>query len=167
MPIVHTDQLRGGLDDEDRRIYHYWVNEEAGSSKLGSKGGVGGGGNATAESRYRWKTKSDDFEIGVSRSSDSLPLGGGLVISTSTGLLVPVIGVSLGTVFSTIGLTLSTFLAGSAGSVLTGAGIPRISWIMRTQNPRVGKEGNDEGGVDVESGEEGVKWIIGNLIMTI
>ncbi|KAJ4463279.1 hypothetical protein C8J55DRAFT_494468 [Lentinula edodes] len=48
MPIVHTDQLRGGLDDENRRIYHYWVNEEAGSSKLGSKGGVGGGGNATA-----------------------------------------------------------------------------------------------------------------------
>ncbi|KAJ3859784.1 hypothetical protein EV359DRAFT_67867 [Lentinula novae-zelandiae] len=32
IPIVHTDELRGGLDDEDRRIYHYRVDEEAGSS---------------------------------------------------------------------------------------------------------------------------------------
>ncbi|KAJ4463919.1 hypothetical protein C8J55DRAFT_610187 [Lentinula edodes] len=47
MPIVLTDELTGGLDDENQRIYHYWVNEEAGSSKLGSEGGVGGGGNAT------------------------------------------------------------------------------------------------------------------------
>ncbi|KAJ3898785.1 hypothetical protein F5879DRAFT_582739 [Lentinula edodes] len=48
MPTVLTDELRGGgLDDEDQRIYHYRVNEEAGSSKLGSEGGVGGGGNAT------------------------------------------------------------------------------------------------------------------------
>ncbi|KAJ4464284.1 hypothetical protein C8R41DRAFT_872181 [Lentinula lateritia] len=27
MPIVHTDELRGGLDEEDQRRYHYRVNE--------------------------------------------------------------------------------------------------------------------------------------------
>ncbi|KAJ3912919.1 hypothetical protein F5877DRAFT_84303 [Lentinula edodes] len=58
-------------------------------------------------------------------------LGGGLVIGLSAGLLVPIIGVSLGTVFSTIGLArASACLAASAGAavittgnVLTGAGI--------------------------------------------
>lgn len=40
---------------------------------------------------------------------------------------------------------------------------------MDPENPklRLGDEGDDEGGVDVESGEEGVEWIIGDLIMTI
>ncbi|KAJ3878470.1 hypothetical protein F5051DRAFT_229230 [Lentinula edodes] len=58
-------------------------------------------------------------------------LGGRLVIGLSAGLLVPIIGVSLGTVFSTIGLArASACLAASAGAavittgnVLTGAGI--------------------------------------------
>ncbi|KAJ3878473.1 hypothetical protein F5051DRAFT_351910, partial [Lentinula edodes] len=72
-------------------------------------------------------------------------LGGGLVIGLSAGLLAPVIGVGLGTAFSTIGLTsASTFLAGSAGAavittggVLTGAGIASKGMIRRTQLVRV------------------------------
>ncbi|KAJ4465456.1 hypothetical protein J3R30DRAFT_3743736 [Lentinula aciculospora] len=68
-------------------------------------------------------------------------LGGGLVIGLSAGLLAPVIGVGLGTAFSTIGLTgASTFLAGSTGAavittggVLTGAGIAGKGMIKRTQ----------------------------------
>ncbi|KAJ4463794.1 hypothetical protein C8J55DRAFT_291957 [Lentinula edodes] len=38
MPIVHTDKLRIGLDEEERRTYHHRVNEEAGSSKLEREG---------------------------------------------------------------------------------------------------------------------------------
>ncbi|KAJ4470995.1 hypothetical protein C8R41DRAFT_851400 [Lentinula lateritia] len=72
-------------------------------------------------------------------------LGGGLVIGLSAGLLAPVIGIGLGTAFSTIGLTgASTFLAGSAGAavittggVLTGAGIAGKGMIRRTQVVRV------------------------------
>ncbi|KAJ3912198.1 hypothetical protein F5877DRAFT_2602, partial [Lentinula edodes] len=72
-------------------------------------------------------------------------LGGGLVIGLSAGLLAPVIGVGLGTAFSTVGLTgASTFLAGSAGAavittggVLTGAGIASKGMIRRTQLVRV------------------------------
>ncbi|KAJ3805159.1 hypothetical protein F5876DRAFT_82106 [Lentinula aff. lateritia] len=68
MPIVHTDELRGGLDEEDQRRYHYRVNESGGSGgKLGKEGSGGGGegsgsGNATGttldtdEYGYRWRS---------------------------------------------------------------------------------------------------------------
>ncbi|KAJ3717681.1 hypothetical protein C8R42DRAFT_697553 [Lentinula raphanica] len=72
-------------------------------------------------------------------------LGGGLVIGLSAGLLAPVIGVGLGTAFSTIGISgASSFLAGSAGAavittggVLTGAGIAGKGMSRRTQVVRV------------------------------
>ncbi|KAF5383363.1 hypothetical protein D9757_008401 [Collybiopsis confluens] len=72
-------------------------------------------------------------------------LGGGLVIGLSAGLLAPVIGVGLGTAFSTIGITgASTFLAGAGGAavittggVLTGAGIAGKGMHRRTQVVRV------------------------------
>ncbi|KAJ3846058.1 hypothetical protein EV368DRAFT_14031, partial [Lentinula lateritia] len=56
MPIVHTDELRGGLDEEDQRRYHYRVNES------GSGGEGSGSGNATGttldtdEYGYRWRS---------------------------------------------------------------------------------------------------------------
>ncbi|KAJ3803899.1 hypothetical protein F5876DRAFT_71071 [Lentinula aff. lateritia] len=90
-----------------------------------------------------------------------------LFIGLSAGLLAPVIGVGLGTALSTIGLTgASTFLAGSAGAVvITTRGV----WIGARINAisRVADEGDEEGGVDVESGEEGVDWISGDLETTI
>ncbi|KAJ3756007.1 hypothetical protein EV360DRAFT_95895 [Lentinula raphanica] len=72
-------------------------------------------------------------------------LGGGLVIGLSAGLLAPVIGVGLGTAFSTIGISgAPSFLAGSAGAavittggVLTGAGIAGKGMSRRTQVVRV------------------------------
>ncbi|KIK62267.1 hypothetical protein GYMLUDRAFT_42206 [Collybiopsis luxurians FD-317 M1] len=72
-------------------------------------------------------------------------LGGGLVIGLSAGLLAPVIGVGLGTAFSTIGITgASSFLAGAGGAavittggVLTGAGIAGKGMHRRTQVVRV------------------------------
>ncbi|KAJ3885137.1 hypothetical protein GG344DRAFT_83065 [Lentinula edodes] len=48
MPIVHTDELRGGLDEEDQRRYHYRVNESGSSGDgSGSEGGGSRRGNAT------------------------------------------------------------------------------------------------------------------------
>lgn len=63
LPIVHTDELRGGLDEEDQRKYLHRVNASASASGGGGRGskgegrGVGGvGRNAigtTDESGYR------------------------------------------------------------------------------------------------------------------
>ncbi|KAJ3847761.1 hypothetical protein EV368DRAFT_87363 [Lentinula lateritia] len=115
-----------------------------------------------------------------------MTLGGGLVIGLSAWLLAPVIGVGLGTAFSTIGfIGASTFLAGSAGAtVITTGGCTRslsrnipptpllvllpnrgthdtheASDIVDHENTKLclGNEGNDEGGVDVESDAEG--WV--------
>ncbi|KAJ3811251.1 hypothetical protein F5876DRAFT_64924 [Lentinula aff. lateritia] len=71
MPIVHTDKLQEGLDEEDQRRYHYCVNKEGSSNKLGEEGregnvsgnrNRGGGGNATGttldtdEYGYQWQS---------------------------------------------------------------------------------------------------------------
>ncbi|KAJ7608691.1 hypothetical protein FB45DRAFT_945686 [Roridomyces roridus] len=71
-------------------------------------------------------------------------LGGGLVIGLSAGLLAPVIGVGLGSVFTAIGVTGTTgFLAGAGGAavittggVLTGSGIAMKGMIKRTREVR-------------------------------
>lgn len=72
------------------------------------------------------------------------PLGGGLVIGLSAGLLAPVIGAGLGAAFTTIGVGGTTgFLAGTGGAaiittggVLTGSGIAARGMAHRTQQVR-------------------------------
>ena len=64
------------------------------------------------------------------------PLGGGLVIGLSAGLLAPVIGTALGAAFTTIEVGGTTgFLAGTGG-VLTGSGIAAQEMAHRTQKVR-------------------------------
>ncbi|THV00454.1 DUF726-domain-containing protein [Dendrothele bispora CBS 962.96] len=71
-------------------------------------------------------------------------LGGGLVIGLSAGLLAPVIGLGLGTAFSTIGISGATgFLASAGGAavittggVLTGSGIAVKGMAQRTKEVR-------------------------------
>jgi len=71
-------------------------------------------------------------------------LGGGLVIGLSAGLLAPVIGLGLGTAFSTIGISgATTFLASTGGAavittggVLTGSGIAVKGMAKRTKEVR-------------------------------
>jgi hypothetical protein len=72
------------------------------------------------------------------------PIGGGLVIGLSAGLLAPVIGAGLGAAFATVGISGTTgFLAGAGGAamitttgVLTGANIAGRGMAKRTREVR-------------------------------
>ncbi|KAJ3994985.1 hypothetical protein F5050DRAFT_1770565 [Lentinula boryana] len=137
-----------GLSAFDVLLFEGRIVEAVGVSTQGGEGegdGEGGQGGGLGENEGAVQEQVKKLRRRRIAMLGLATLGGGLVIGLSAGLLAPVIGVGLGTAFSTIGISgASTFLAGSTGAavittggVLTGAGIAGKGMSRRTQVVRV------------------------------